>query len=44
MSEQQINQILEAEAEAIATYRDTMAELWNQFSSLLCAAMAERGN
>jgi hypothetical protein len=44
MTELAIDQLLEAEAEAVATYRDTMAELWNQFSLLLCAAMAERSN
>ena len=44
MNNDAIDQLLEAEAEAVEAYRDTMAELWNQFSSLLCAAMAERSN
>jgi hypothetical protein len=44
MSELAIDQLLEAEAEAVATYSATMAELWNQFSLLLCEAMASRSN
>jgi hypothetical protein len=42
MSELAIQELLDLEAAAVATYSATMNELWAMFSSLLCEAMAER--